>query len=165
MTGSTQEGLLWAEWDAVLRPFYDNPKGVEPDIKALAIMLRSDKPLPRGIRLLLAEILGREPPDEKVRTKVIAHGDDEFSWVRAQNWRLMPVYCRGREKEERAAEKESRIAEAMAAERNNITNAIANLDSDGVMPTRTAWTAWRKMKARREWMKKWVDDRRKKRGH
>ena len=34
---------------AVMRPFFDNPKDVKPDVKALALLLRrSGGPLPRS---------------------------------------------------------------------------------------------------------------------
>ena len=36
----------WEEWYPVLKQFMENPKTVKPDIKALARLLRNDKPLP-----------------------------------------------------------------------------------------------------------------------
>jgi hypothetical protein len=58
-----------------LQQFFDNPENAEPDIKALAAVLRSDAPLPDGFCTALAEIL-----------------DSRLSASLACNWQLVPKY-------------------------------------------------------------------------
>lgn len=161
MTEPTPEDLWWAELDAAVRPFFDNSKGVKPDVKALARLLRrSVGPLPRSTLFLLAELLDSEPDDDQARTKFTAADDAEIQFwqMRRCNWRLKPVYCGKSDRDAGETKKEKQITEAMAAGMN-ITNAIAAIDADGDGSGSTSWRTRRKMKKRQAWLKRWRADR------
>jgi hypothetical protein len=153
MTKPTQEDSWLDDCGAAARPFFNNPKDVEPDVKALARALRRT-PGPLGpIFLHLAELLDSSP-DEEGRTAfaIKRKGDDDISdddikWVPRSNWRLAPVFVGGRDKERLAEERERKVLEALEAE-PNITTAIVGIDTSGIMSARTAWAIWKKMVGR-----------------
>ncbi len=134
------------EWWGVIRQFYENPKNDKPDIKALRRLLRSNASLPKGLRSVLAEMLEED-------------NEAGLPGPLGVNWRLRLVFV-GRHDAELVREKRERqIDEAMAAE-PNITNAIAVIDlmPDKAMSGRAAWTVWTKMKDRRAWFDKLLED-------
>jgi hypothetical protein len=123
------------EWWAALLPFHENPKDAEPDVKALSRMLRSDKPLPEGLREQIAELL-----DSQWRAR--------SPLARACNWQLRPTYVGWREKVIRKAEQEGRVLKALEAA-PKITAATAKIDDGRGMSQRTAFSAWTRIKAKR----------------
>jgi len=152
MTKPTDDELK--EWGAVLRPFFDNPKDVEPDVKALARVLRRTNGPLGPMFLHLAELLDSQPGEEgRTRFAIKRKVDDDISddnirWVPRSNWRLEPVFVGERDKERLAEEREVKILEALDAE-PNITTAIVGIDASGIMSARTAWATWKNMLTRR----------------
>lgn len=125
------------EWWALLRPFHESPKNAKPDIKALARMLRSDEPLPEGLREQIAELLDSQ-------------WGANSPVARACNWELRPVFVGWRDKAMKMAEQEGRVLKALEVE-PNITAATARIDDGGAMSQRTAFSAWTRISARRAW--------------
>jgi hypothetical protein len=104
-------------WKTV-QQFFDNPKNAEPDIKALAAVLRSDAPLPDGFRDVLAEILDSRLPN-----------------ALACNWQLVPKY------------EGTRDALSKSDEENSIVRReIANAQSAGQSIESAMWEITQKAK-------------------
>jgi hypothetical protein len=108
------ESDLWK----TLQQFFDNPKNAEPDIKALAAVLRSDEPLSDGFRDVLAEILDSRLPD-----------------LLACNWQLVPKHRGFRDTSFRSDE-ENRI----------VSREIANAQSSGRSIESAVWEIAEKAK-------------------
>ena len=161
MTKPTQEDFSWCDdcCDAML-PFFKNSKDVEPDVKALARVLRRTNGPLGPVFLYLAELLDSSPGEEG-RTKFAIKrkgaddiSDDDIKWVPRSNWRLVPVFVGERDKERLAEEREREILEAIEAE-PNITTAIVGIDASGIMSARTAWAIWKKMVTRQVSIMRW----------
>lgn len=124
----------WVEWAPVLKQFRVNPRAAKPDIQALTrLLLRNDEPLPSAVRLALAGLLGglAGVPDAP-----------------RDNWRLRPHYIGQPAAALHEARKERLLEEALKAT-PKITAAAVKIDGDGRMSDRTAFKAWKKLKAKR----------------
>ena len=121
----------WEEWAPVLKEFRTNPKNTEPDFKALARLLRSDKPLPSTIRLELASLL-----EGRISGAVVGPRD---------NWQLRPVYSGQHAAHLRDRMKE-RPVEAAVKAAPTVGVAMADVEESGAMCERTAWDVWKRLK-------------------
>jgi hypothetical protein len=123
-------------WE-VLRPFFENPRDAEPDVKALARLLRSNAPLPKGLRSTLAEMLDSHRPGEL-----------------ACNWQLRPKYIGCRDEEILRERKEKQVKKAMERAAN-VSQAMAEVTG---ISERTAYSVRKEMKRRRAQLEELLSD-------
>jgi hypothetical protein len=127
-----------------LQQFFDNPESAEPDVKALAAVLRSDVPLPDGFRDVLAEVLDSRLPGRL-----------------ACNWQLKAEHM-GLHDEELKNEKEERIIEIKVAEAitrgDSTTKAMPDAAAAAGISLSTAWQkTWRNIRRKRKEREKFAD--------
>lgn len=118
-------------WDAVLLSFFEAPKSVKPDVKALARLLRSDEPLPEAFRTGLAELL-----------------DSQLPGPLACNWQLRPEWA-GLYDDEAHREKKEKQVKAALAKAPSVNKAVVVVAG---MSESTARRTLRKMKRREKWI-------------
>jgi hypothetical protein len=115
--GGREEGIAetridpldeWEEWFPVLEEFRINPKKAKPDFRALARLLRSDKPLSSTLRHDLANLL-----------------EDRRSGSFRGAWQLRPAYYR--ERAERLHAQEKLVENASKAART-VSKAMADVE-------------------------------------
>jgi hypothetical protein len=123
----------------ILVSFFRNPENQKPDVKRLARLLRSKKPLPKGLRDALAEMLDSRLPGEL-----------------ACNWRLQPVFCgRHKNKAQHVNELEQIIVRKIDAARERgltVTLAIRELADEIGKSDSSLWVIWNNHQRRRKLM-------------
>ena len=119
------------ELEAVILSFFDGPETAEPDIKALARLLRGKTRLPKGFRTTLAEIL-----------------DFQFPGELAMNWALKPEFIGRNDEGAIEANEERRVKKAVARE-GNISRAAPKVEG---ISHRTVWRVWNRIKLKRSWL-------------
>lgn len=113
----------------LLTKFFDGNRDSQPNIKALAEILRSDKPLPKGFRWVIAEALDSSLPGKL-----------------ACNWQLVPVFTGRADKENKL----ERLSNEVRRNLSGLSSSMPGAAKAAGMSERKAWSVWNIIKLRKE---------------